>query len=221
MQGHHGPGYIKTPADGEFRPLTQAETEAVFAAMAAKGDKIPFGYLQEGCEVRSQLMIDEMVTMGIDPGRAWALAVPGKTLRVADPHHPRQPIRWGNHTAPTVAIDPTPQGVRVIDPPLPGVSGPLTIEEWASAIHLTAWEMPGKPSSQAEMLALFAQCTMKGQALQGFLFVVARGISSVSDIPGSGFRLAADPPEGISAFVGKEVQRLFREQAKKGAGGRP
>jgi len=219
MWVHDGAGYVKTPADVEMRPLTQAEAVAVFAALAAKGDKIPWGYIKEGCEVRSQLMIDEMVAMGIDPGRAWALAAPGKALSVTNPLNPRQPIRWGNHTAPTVAIDATRRGVRVIDPSLPGVKGPLTIEEWAAAIGLTAWEMFSKPLPQAEMLNLVAQYAMKGQDLQGFVYVVARGVSPVSDIPGSGFRIAADPPEGVPAFVNKEVQRLFKEQAKMGGAG--
>jgi hypothetical protein len=116
MRVPYGPGYIKTAANLDWRPLTQAEAEAVFAAIAAKEDKIPFRYIQEGCEVRSQLLIDEMVAMGIDPGRAWALAVPGKALSVPNPLNPGQPIRWGNHTAPTVAITATPQGIRVIDP---------------------------------------------------------------------------------------------------------
>jgi hypothetical protein len=221
MPVHRGPGYIKTPADIERRPLTLAEAEAVFAAMAAKRDKIPFRYLKEGCEIRSQIMIEAMVVLGIDPGRAWALAVPGKTLSVPDPLNPRQSIRWGNHTAPVVAIDPTPQGIRVIDPALPGASGPLTIEAWAAAVRLGVYEMPGKPLSQAEMLDRFSQGMMKGQDLQGFLYVVERGISPVADLPGSGFRLAADPPEGIPAFVHKEVQRLFEEQARMGPGVHP
>ena len=41
----------------------------------------------------------------------------------------------------------------------------------------------------------------------------------MSDVPGSGFRIAADPPEGIPAFVNREVQRLFQEQAKMRYGG--
>jgi hypothetical protein len=221
MPAHHGPGYIKTPADAALRPLTQPEAEAVFATMAARGDKIPFRYIKEGCEVRSQLMIEEMVAMGIDPGRAWALAVPGKALVVPNPFNPRQPIRWGNHTAPTVAVDATPQGIRVIDPSLPGVNGPLTIDEWAAAINLTAYEAPGKPLVQAEMLDVFAERARKGQDLQGFVFVVERGVCPVSDVSGSGFRIAPDPAEGIPTFVNKEVQRLFAEQAKMRSGGRP
>jgi hypothetical protein len=221
MEVPFGPGYIRTSADADWRPLTHVEAEAVFATMTAKGDKIPFRYIQEGCEVRSQLMIEEMVALGIDPGRAWALAVPGKTLSVQDPFNPGQPLRWGNHTAPTVAISATPQGIRVIDPSLPGVQGPLTIAEWAAVIKLTAWEMPAKPLSQAEMLNRFAQCTMKGQSLEGFVYVLARGVSPVSDVAGSGFRIGADPPEGIRAFVSKEVQRLFKEESRRQPADRP
>jgi hypothetical protein len=162
MRVPHGPGYIKTSADVEMRPLTQAEADAVFAVLATKGDKIPFRYIKEGCEVRSQLMIEEMVAMGIDPS-------------------------------------------------LPGTHGPLTIQERAAAIKLTIWEMPATPLSQAEMLNIFAT---KGPDLQGFVYVVPRGVCPVTDIPGSGFRLAPDPPEGIATFVAREVQRLFKEQEK-------
>jgi hypothetical protein len=197
-----------------MRPLTPAEVDAVFLAMIGMRGKIPFGFIKEGCEVRSQLMIDVMIARGIDPGRAWALAVPGKTLSVQDPSRPGQLIRWGNHTAPTVAIDASPHGIRVIDPSLPGVRGPLTIEDWAAALKLTVWERPGKPLSQAEMLNRFAHGTMKGQDLGGFIYVVERGVSPVSDIPGSGFRIGPDPLEGVAAFVLKETKRLLKEQAR-------
>jgi hypothetical protein len=221
MQIPPGLGYIKTAGDVEKRPLTPAEAEAVFAALAAKGDKIPFLYIKEGCEVRSQLLIEEMLTMGIDPGRAWELTVPGKTLSVANPRNPRQPIRWGNHTAPTVAVGVTAADIRIIDPSLPTVKGPLTVPEWAAAIKLTVYEVLDRPLSQAEMLARFAQGTTAGRNLEGFVYLVERGVSPVSDILGSGFRIAADPPEGIPAFVQKEVQRLFQEEAKLRSSGRP
>jgi hypothetical protein len=38
--------------------------------MAAQGDRIAFRYLLEGCECRSQLMIEFVEGMGIEPGRA-------------------------------------------------------------------------------------------------------------------------------------------------------
>jgi hypothetical protein len=214
MRVDPGPGYIKTPADAKPRPLTSAEVEAVFARMTGLGDKIAFKYILEGCECRSELMIEEMVAMGIDPGRAWAMTVPGKTLKVANPRNPRQPIRWQNHTAPIVTLDPTPQGVRVIDPSLPDVTGPLAVAEWAASIGLSAYEMPDAPLSQAEMLSIFAERTLKGQNIHGFLFVVARGVSPVSDIKGSGFRLDVDPPQGVSAFAHERMRDYLKVQAQ-------
>jgi len=79
----HKPGYIQTPADVEPRPLTDREAQEVFDAVAAREDEIAFRYLREGCECRAQLMIEYMVQRGIDPGRAWALAV-GRDLAVSD-----------------------------------------------------------------------------------------------------------------------------------------
>lgn len=209
-----GLGYIQTSADAEPRPLTQTETEELFASMAGMGDTIAFQYLKEGCECRSQLMIEEMMALGIDPGRAWAMTVPGKALSVPNPLNPKQPIRWQNHTAPVVALDATPQGIRVIDPSLPGVTGPITVPEWAAAMKLHTFETPSEPLSQAEMLNLFAERTIKGQNLQGFVYVVGRGVSPVSDIRGSGFRLDIDPPQGASAFARERMRDYLKAQAQ-------
>jgi hypothetical protein len=55
--------------------LTPDEVQQVFEAMAARGDEIAFGNLTEGCECRAQLMIEHLGAMGVEPGRAWALAV--------------------------------------------------------------------------------------------------------------------------------------------------
>jgi hypothetical protein len=89
---------------------------------------------------------------------------------------------------------------------------PLTQTE-AASIGLVAWEMPGKPLSQAEMLSIFAERTMKGQDLHGFVFVVERGVSPVSDIKGSGFRLDVDPPQGVSMFAHERMQDYLKIQA--------
>ena len=62
-------------------PITQDEAQKVFAAMAAKGDEIAFHILAEGCECRAQLMIENILTMGISPGRAWGVkTVPRRNL---------------------------------------------------------------------------------------------------------------------------------------------
>ena len=50
---HTRPGLIRTPVDAAPRPLTVAEAGAVFAAVAALGDRIAFGHLAEGCECRA------------------------------------------------------------------------------------------------------------------------------------------------------------------------
>jgi len=214
------PGCILTPQDAAPRPLTTAEAQQVFEAMAAKGDRIAFRYLKEGCECRTQLMIEDMMVIGINPGRVWALCVPGKSLVVANPLNPRQPYKWGNHVAPVVAVDGQPYGVLVIDPSL-SKTGPMTILEWTGAMKLSAYEMPAGPLSQVEMLALFSERTLKGSELQGFVYVLELGVSPVSDVPGSGFRIATDPPEGVSAFAHAEMQRLLAEQARRQAGGHP
>lgn len=217
---HNRPGCIRTPEDAAPRPLTAAEAEQVFEAMAAKGDKIAFRYLKEGCECRAQLMIEDLVVLGIDPGRVWALSVPGRSLVVPNPLNPRQPCKWGNHIAPVVAVEGQPYGVLVIDPSL-SRTGPMTIPEWTGVMQLDAYEMPARPLSQAEMLAIFSERTLKGSELQGFVYIVARGVSPVSDVPGSGFRIAPDPPEGVSAFAHAEMQRLLAEQARSRTVGRP
>ncbi len=184
------------------------------------GHKIAFKYLKEGCECRSQLMIEEMLAMGIAPGRAWAMAVPGKTLSVPNPLNPKRLIRWHNHTAPVVVLDPTPEGIRVIDPSLPRVRGPLTLGEWAASIGLLAYEMSDQPLSQAEMLSIFAERTRKEQNVHGFVFVVERGVSPVSDIKGSGFRLDVDPPQGVSVFAQARMQDYLKIQAQMPSGDR-
>src|SRR5436190_17840311 len=109
------PGYLTPSSDVPSRPLTESEVQDVFAAIAAMGDRIAFRYLLEGCECRAQLMIEELLARGINPGRAWAVMV-GRPLIVPNPAAPKRLIKWLNHTAPTIALDATLDGVRVIDP---------------------------------------------------------------------------------------------------------
>jgi hypothetical protein len=205
----NAPGYIVTPEDAVPRPLTPAEAQVAFAAMAAKGDQIAFRYLQEGCECRAQLLIEGLVAMGIDPGRAWAVSV-GRPLTVApDPARPRVTIKWWNHTAPTVAVGPAPEGARVIDPAMPGASGPMSLAEWAAAMRARAIEVSRVPLSQATILELQRLRALAGQGLDAVVFHLPRGTAPVPEKGGSGFRIDADPPEGVSAFARAEMQRLL------------
>jgi hypothetical protein len=195
-------------ADAERRPLTTAEAQAVFEAMAAKGDQIAFRYLYEGCECRAQLMIEQLEAMGIHPGRAWAVYV-GRKLSVPDPMKPGLPMTWNNHVAPTLAVEGAPHGVLVIDPSLSD-TGPRTLHEWAGAMRARCLEVSEVPLTQAQILDLqTARVLGGGQPLDAIVFSLERGQAPLPDVGGSGFRIAADPPQGVSRFAHEEMQRLL------------
>lgn len=200
--GHLGPGYIKTPADAQPRPLTGAEAGQVFAAMAARQDEIAFAYLWEGCECRAQLMIEHMEAMGIDPGRAWAVSL-GKPLAVANPAQPKKTIKWGNHTAPTVAVEGAEHAVLVIDPSLS--TGPMTLSQWAGTMGARLIEVSEVPLSQAEILNRQTTRALAGQDLDAIVFSLTRGQAPIPERGGSGFVLGPDPAEGTSAYAHRKM----------------
>jgi Glutaminase len=204
-----GPGYIKTSAEAEPRPLTEDEAQQAFTTLAAKGDEIAFRYVREGCECRAQLMIEHLEALGIDPGRAWALAV-GRKLTVPDPSRPpRGTIQWENHVAPLVAVAGKPHGLLVLDPSL-SQAGPLTVPEWTGAMRARAIEVSEVALSQAQILERQTAYTLQhGQPMDAVVFVLRRGVAPVPEKGGSGFRIAPDPPEGPSAFAHAEMRRLL------------
>jgi hypothetical protein len=211
-------GFIQTPADAEPRPLTAAEAQELFTAMAAKGDKIAFRYLYEGCECRAQLMIEEMVAMGIEPGRAWILSV-GRKLSVPDPMNPSRAITWENHTAPTVVIERQPNAVCVIDPSL-SKTGPMTLATWTGMVRARSIEVSQTPLTQAQILDLQTSQVLGGaEPLDAVVFLLDRGTAPLPDIGGSGFRIGADPPEGVSAFAHAQMQEFLRRQDQMRPGG--
>jgi hypothetical protein len=196
------------PADSKPRLLTVVEAQSVFEAMATKGDKIAFRYLHEGCESRAQLMIEYMEAMGINPGRAWAIYVSRK-LSIPDPMNPRQPIAWNNHVAPTIAVEGAPHGVLVIDPSL-SKTGPSTLQEWAGAMRTRSIEVSEIPLTQAQILdRQTARVLAGGVPLDAIVFALERDRAPLPDVGGSGFRIAADPPQGVSKFAHEEMQRLL------------
>jgi hypothetical protein len=212
-------GYIKMSADAEPRPLTATEAQQVFEGIAAKGNEIAFQYLQEGCECRAQLMIEYLEGMGIDPGRVWALAV-GRDLTVAHPTRPRAKIKWRNHTAPIVAVKEVEDGVLVIDPSLSG-TGPLTVSAWAAAMRAHAIVISEVPLAQVQILEMQRVRALAGQDLDAVVFRLARGQAPIPEIGGSGFRIDADPPQGVSAFAHAKMQGLLVEQRKSRPGRGP
>jgi len=206
------PGCIKTPVDAEPRPLTAAEARQVFTAMTAREHEIAFAYLWEGCECRAQLMIECLEPMGIDPGRAWLVSV-GRKLSVPDPLNPGSKITWENHVAPTVAVEGEPHGILVIDPSL-SKTGPLTLHEWAGAARARVVEVSELPLTQSQILKLQAARVLSGgQSMDAIVFSLQRGQAPLPDVGGSGFRIAPDPPEGVSAFAHAQMQEFLRRQA--------
>lgn len=206
-----GPGCIKTSPDAEPRLLTQAEAEAVFGALAAKGDEISFGYLRAGCESRAHVMMEHMEAMGIDPGRATILTA-GRQLAIPDPLNKGKFLPWNNHTAPLVAVEGQPHGLLVIDPAL-SKTGPMTITEWAGAMRARRLHVSETPLSVAEMSELQTAAGIRGQPIDSFVFLLARGEAPVPELGGSGFRLAADPPNGVSAFAREQMRHYLKLQA--------
>src|SRR4051812_44519405 len=97
--------------------LTPAQALDVFHAVAARVEEIAFRWLEEGCECRAQLMVEQLQDMGLAPGRAWVLAV-GRPLIFRRPSLPERVYRWGNHVAPTVPVDGVEYGKLVINPSL-------------------------------------------------------------------------------------------------------
>src|SRR5262249_35845378 len=97
------------------QPLTLEQAGEVFRTIAARGDEIAFRWLAEGCECRAQLMIEHLQTMGLQPGRAWAIAV-GRYLTYPNPRRRGQTYKWRNHVAPTVPTGEAAYGVLVLDP---------------------------------------------------------------------------------------------------------
>lgn len=178
--------------------LSPDDAQRVFDLLAVKGDEIAFRWLIAGCECRAQIMIEHIQTMGIVPGRAWAVAV-GRSLAVVDPLPPHDLIEWHNHVAPAVRVAGAEQGACVIDPAL-SRSGPMALADWAGAMRAGAIEISTASLSQLEILNRQATRVLGGQRLDAILFLLDLGVPPIPELGGSGFRLSVDPPEGVSEF---------------------
>jgi hypothetical protein len=188
-------------------PLAREEAQNLFEAMAAKRDEIAFDNLAEGCECRAQLMIEHFLAMGIDPGRAWALAV-DRPLAFPNPANPRQTFKWHNHTAPTVCVESVEHGVLVIDPSTQ--TSPVTAVEWMASMRARAIEVSNRGMSQTGVLQMQSARALRGEGLDAVLFLLELGEPPIPERGGSGFRIGPDPPAGPSTFARTEMRRLLR-----------
>jgi hypothetical protein len=187
--------------------LTWEAAQQAFETLAAKGDEIAFGNLAEGCECRAQLMIEHLQIMGIEAGRAWALAV-DRLLAFPNPANRRQSFKWRNHGAPTVASAGVEHGVLVLDPSTQ--TGPVTLGEWAAAMRARVIEVFDRGLSQAEILNRQSARALRGQQLDAVLFNLRLSEPPILERGGSGFRIGPDPVEGPRAFARAEMRRLLQ-----------
>jgi hypothetical protein len=188
------------------------DAQEIFAAMAALGDEIAFRWLREGCECRAQLMIERMLTMGLQPGRAWAVAV-GRDLSFPQPNNPGHYYRWRNHVAPTVQAGGVEHGVLVIDPSL-SLTGPLTLNQWAETLRVRSIEVSDVGLSQAEILSRQTARALKGEDLDAVVFNLRLGEPPILDVGGSGFWIDPDPPQGVSVYARLQMTVYLDSQSR-------
>jgi Glutaminase len=195
------------------QPLTPEQAQEVFDALAARGDELCFRWLAEGCESRAQLMIEQLLAMGLTPGRAWAMAV-GRLLRFPQPDDPRRSYKWQNHVAPTVSVSGAEHGVLVLDPSLsPG--GPVTLRAWAVLLRVRSVEISTVGLSQAEILSRQAARALRGEELDAILFNLGLGEAPIPERGGTGFCIGPDPPRGVSIWARlklEEIRKLMEQR---------
>jgi hypothetical protein len=187
-------------------PLAPEQAQAIFDALAAMKDQIAFDHLAEGCECRAQLMIEAIQAMGIEPGRAWALAV-DRPLAFPTRQNPRQSHKWSNHVAPMLAVEGAAANVLVIDPSTQ--TGPVTPSAWATSLGVRSIEIVAAGMSQAEIMDRQRDRALHGAGLDAVVFILPLGEPPIPELGGTGFRIGLDPPEGPSAFARAEMQRLL------------
>jgi hypothetical protein len=121
--------------------------------------------------------------------------------------HPTQPDRsykWGNHVAPTIAVEGMEHGVLVIDPSI-SPAGPLHLTDWANALGARSIELSHVGLSQAVILGRQAARALSGQGLDAMVFHLQLGEPPIPELGGSGFCIGPDPPEGASAFARRQM----------------
>jgi hypothetical protein len=192
--------------------LTRDQAQDAFNAVAALRDEIAFRWLAEGCECRTQLMIEHLLVLGLEPGRAWAISV-GRPLSFPQPGNPRRRYKWANHVAPTVPVAGAAYGVLVIDPSL-CPDGPCPLMDWAALLGAQSVEVAVVGLLQADILQRQAARALQGMDLDTVVFSLRLGEAPLPEVGGSGFRIDADPPEGPSEFARKEM-RVYLANEKK------
>ena len=105
-----------------FNELQRQSTHPVSGPLTG----IPFLYVQEGCDERSHLMANYLISKGVFPFKIWVHVVEG-TLRMVTPNHPDCEVQWSYHNAPIVWTE---SGFMAIDPSV--CDDAVPVEDWYS-----------------------------------------------------------------------------------------
>ncbi len=74
------------------------------------------------------------------------------------------------------------------------------------------------PLGQAEIVSRHSARALQGQDLDAVVFSLQCGRAPIPEIVGSGFRIALDLLEGVSAFAHAEMRRLLALQQQLWSG---
>ena len=85
----------------------------------------------------------------------------------------------------------------------------MTLHEWAGAMRARVIEVSEVPLTQTQIMDVQTARVLRGALpIDAVVFSLGRGWAPLPDVGGSGFRIGADPPQGVSAFAHEEMQRL-------------
>jgi hypothetical protein len=90
----------------------------------------------------------------------------------------------------------------------------MTVPEWAGAMRARELHVSETPLSIAQMSDLQTSAGIGGQAIDSFVFLLERGKAPIPELGGSGFRLAEDPPNGVSVFAHEQMEYYLNLQAQ-------
>jgi hypothetical protein len=124
------------------------QATAIFADFAAAED-LALRFPADGCDARTHLMVQRLLSRGLAPFKVWAFAASATDLLWTEtPDHPDGRVHWGYQVAPVLWVQ-GPEGAAqamVLDPLL--FDAPVPVETWRDALHdmpTLVQTAPGEP----------------------------------------------------------------------------
>jgi hypothetical protein len=134
------------------KPVSQIEAAKIFRQVLAMKD-VPFGYVQDGCYDRAEVIADRLEKMGVSTQKVW---IAGDLSPKAHPE-----VSWHYHVAVVIPVATSKNQITqmVIDPSL--ANEPVSVEKWASLIsHQGPGPLTYVPFPPPDNAALFQRATV-------------------------------------------------------------